>query len=172
VLYYVGSTPSGTGAPTAPTAAGTYCVLASFAGSTDYLPAALTPLAFHIKQAKPTVQVTDAGGTYTGNPFTAAATVAGVVAGVDTTPASSLEGTGLTLLYYAGSSAYGTGSPTAPSAVGTYTVVASFAGSTDYAAAHSNAVTFKISAASTKSAVTMSTANAALHDAALLKLLS
>jgi hypothetical protein len=94
-----------------------------------------------VSQAKPTVS--DADGTYNGNAFSATATVAGVVAGVDTTPASTLEGVTPTLTYYQGTYATLaalntalagglTGSSTAPSLPGSYTVVASFAGSTDY----------------------------------------
>src|SRR5207244_3289257 len=81
-----------------------------------------------------------------GSPFPAAATVAGVIPGLDATPAATLEGVGLTLTYFAGTSATGTPLPGAPSAVGTYTALASFAGSADYAAA-SATVTFTIQAA-------------------------
>ena len=83
----------------------------------------------------PTVTVTDAGGTYTGNPFPATALVNGQ---------ASLEGVSPTLAYYVGSTATGTPSSTAPTAVGTYTVVATFPGSPDYLAASSNPVTFSI----------------------------
>jgi cyclophilin family peptidyl-prolyl cis-trans isomerase len=92
----------------------------------------------------PTVSVSDADGTYNGSAFTATATVTGV-SGV---PGSSLEGVSPTLLYYAGSDTSGTGSASAPVDVGTYTVVASFAGSTDYSAAQSQPVTFTIAQAS------------------------
>ena len=105
-----------------------------------------------IAQATPTVTVTDAGGVYNGSAFPAVAKVAGV----DAVPAASLEGVTPTLTYYVGPTATGTGTATAPSALGTYTVVASFAGSTDYAAAQSSPVTFSIfsiAAASTKTAV-------------------
>ena len=61
-----------------------------------------------IAPATPTVSVTDAGDTYNGQPFPATATVAGVVAGVDNTPSATLEGIGLSLAYYAGSTASGT----------------------------------------------------------------
>ena len=81
------------------------------------------------------VTVTDAGGTYTGNPFPATALVNGQ---------ASLEGVSPTLAYYVGSTATGTPSSTAPTAVGTYTVVATFPGSPDYLAASSNPVTFSI----------------------------
>ena len=45
----------------------------------------------------------DAGGTYNGSAFAATATVAGVLAGVDSTPAATLEGVVPTLSYYGGS---------------------------------------------------------------------
>jgi fibronectin-binding autotransporter adhesin len=89
----------------------------------------------------PTLTVTDAGGTFSGSPFPATATFTGP--GI-TTPVSTLEGVAPTFTYYTGTSATGTGSSAAPSAVGTYTVVGSFAGSTDYAAVQSAPVTFSI----------------------------
>jgi hypothetical protein len=81
-----------------------------------------------ITPATPVVAVTDAGGTFAGTPYPASATITGVsgVSGI------SLEGVSPSLMYYVGSPATGTGSHTAPSAVGTYTVVASFPGSADY----------------------------------------
>ncbi len=53
-------------------------------------------------------------GSYTGLPFVATATVAGVVAGVDDTPSSSLEGTPVVITYYPGTDTSGPGSTTAP----------------------------------------------------------
>ena len=103
-----------------------------------------------IGKATPTVSVSDAGGTYNGSSFTATATVAGV----DGISGSSLEGISPTLLYYPGSDASGTGSTSAPIAAGTYTVVVSFAGSKDYAAALSQPVTFTISKAAPTVTVT------------------
>ncbi len=91
----------------------------------------------------PTVTVSDAGGTYNGSAFSATATVAGV----NGSSGSTLEGVTPTLLYYAGSSATGTGSATAPTDAGTYTVVASYAGSSNYTTAQSQAVTFTIATA-------------------------
>ncbi len=128
LTYYAGSTATGTPLAGAPTTAGTYTVVASFAGSTDYNSASSSPVTFTIAKATPTVSVSDAGGTYNGNPFPATDSVTGVsgVAG------SNLEGTGLTLTYYSGSTATGTPLSGAPVHAGTYTVVASFAGSTDY----------------------------------------
>jgi ELWxxDGT repeat protein len=83
----------------------------------------------------PTVTVSAAGGTFNGSPFAATATVNG---------GSSLEGVSPTLTYYAGSSAAGTPLAGAPVSAGTYTVVASFAGSTDYTSASSAPLTFTI----------------------------
>ena len=93
-----------------------------------------------ITQAMPSVSVSHAGGIYNGSPFPATATVTDV-SGV---PASSLEDVGLTMTYYVGTSVSGSGSADAPSAAGTYTVVASFAGSVNYTAAQSAPITFTI----------------------------
>ena len=146
LTYYAGSTAKGTQLAGAPSAAGMYTVVASFAGSTDYLPATSAPTTFTISKATPTVTVTDAGGTYTGSAFPATGTVAGVVTGTggDSTPAATLETVGLTYTYYLGAFATGTPLGSAPSTDGTYTVVASFAGSADYFAALSVAKTFQI----------------------------
>jgi hypothetical protein len=96
-----------------------------------------------VMKATPTISVSDAGGTFDGGPFPAAATIAGVLPGVDDRPSSSLEGVSPTLTYYAGSSPSGSPLAGAPSAPGTYTVLASFAGSADYGAASASA-TFTI----------------------------
>jgi uncharacterized repeat protein (TIGR01451 family) len=108
----------------------------------------LAGLPVTVSQATPTVSVSDAGGTYNGNSFAATDSVAGVVAGVDSTPAGTLEGVTPTLTYYAGTYTLATlpasgGSSTAPTAVGNYTVVSSFAGSTDYSSSQALA-TFSI----------------------------
>ncbi len=133
--------------PAHPARLGTYTVVANFPGSTDYTSATSTPTTFTISQATPTVTVSDAGGTYNGSTFPATALVAGVVSGVDNTPASSLETISPTLTYYAGSSATGPTLAGAPIVAGTYTVVASFSGSTDYTSASSSPVTFTITQA-------------------------
>ncbi len=141
LTYYAGGTATGTPLSGAPTAAGTYTVLAAFAGSSDYLPAT-NQATFTIARASPTVVVSDAGGTFSGSPFSATDSIAGV--GV---PAgSTLEGVGLTLTYYAGGTATGTPLAGAPAAAGTYTVAAAFAGSTDFLAGSSQA-TFTIAQA-------------------------
>ena len=100
-----------------------------------------------VEPAMPTVSVIDAGGPYNGTPFPATATVAGVVPGVDNTPEFSLEGVTPSVTYYPGSIASGTPLGGAPTLAGTYTVVANFAGSPDYASSTAQA-TFTITTAS------------------------
>ncbi|HEY7328508.1 MAG TPA: PxKF domain-containing protein, partial [Gemmataceae bacterium] len=75
-----------------------------------------------IAPVTPTVTVSDAGGTYNGNPFPAT----GKAVGVDGTTAVSGS---FTYAYYAGTSTTGTSSATAPTDAGTYTVVATFSSS-------------------------------------------
>jgi hypothetical protein len=134
--YTLATLPSSGGSSTAPSAAGSYTVVAAFAGSADYsVGSALA--AFSIGKATPAVSVSDAGGTYTGSAFGASASVAGVVSGVDSTPAASLEGVSLALTYYSGTYTLATlpssgSSSAAPTAAGSYTMLASFAGSADY----------------------------------------
>ena len=117
----------------APTQAGSYTVLASFPGSTDYTNASGLA-SFAIAQATPSVNVSDASGGYTGSAFTATADVTGVIGPA----APTLEGVTPSLTYYSGTytdTAQLNGlTPlvTAPSQLGSYTVLASFPGSTDY----------------------------------------
>ena len=70
LTYYSGTSATGTALSGAPTTAGTYTVLASFAGSTDYT-SGTASTTFTISQATPTVSVTDSGGTYNGAAFAA-----------------------------------------------------------------------------------------------------
>ena len=116
-------------------------MVASFPGSTNYTIASSSPLTFTIGRATPQIAVSDSGGMYTGSSYQATTTMTGVSGPA----ASSLEGVTPTLVYYLGSSATGASSSTAPSTAGNYTVVASFAGSTDYNSANSLPVTFTIS---------------------------
>ena len=88
-----------------------------------------------VAQTTPSLVVTDAGGTYDSSPFAATATIAGTITGVDDSPASSLQGVTPTVTYYVGSGTSGTELSGAPTTAGTYTVLASFAGSTDYTSA-------------------------------------
>ncbi len=97
-----------------------------------------------ITPATPVVTESAAGGTYTGTPLAATATVTGV----SSTATPDLEDVTPTLTYFAGSGTSGTNlGSTAPSAAGTYTVVARFPGSADYAPAQSKPATFTIAPA-------------------------
>ncbi len=97
-----------------------------------------------VTPATPKVTVSDPSGTYTSAPIAAMATIAGV--GGSAMP--NLEGIKPTLAYYTGSGTSGMDlGSAAPSAAGTYTVVARFPGSADYAAAQSTPVTFVIAPA-------------------------
>jgi hypothetical protein len=129
VSQLIGATPL----PAAPSGAGSYTVVARFPGSADYVP--VQALAnFTVAQATPMVTVNDAGGTYNGTAYTAAAGVTGVSGA----SGSTLESIGLTISYYAGT--YTTAGqlarltplPGGPSTAGAYTVQAKFAGSADY----------------------------------------
>jgi hypothetical protein len=105
---------------------------------------AFTDSALTITPATPLVSASDQGRTYTGTPIASTATVTGV-----TGPAGpSLEGVTPTLTYYAGTGIVGADlGSAAPAGVGTYTVVASFPGSADYAPAVSQPATFAIAPA-------------------------
>ncbi len=133
--------------------AGNYSLSASYAAQGVYLGSSNTG-ALLVNKASPLIGVTDANGTYNGSAFAATATVAGVVNGVDSTPASSLENVTPTLAYYVGNTAAGTSTSTAPIQAGTYTVQAYFPGSADYGSGYSNAVTFTIGQASAMIAIT------------------
>ncbi len=150
LAYYSGTSASGTALGGAPATAGTYTVLASYPGSTDYASGSKS-VTFTIAPATPRVTVADGGGAYNGAAFAASDRVAGL----NGTPVTSLEGVTPSLTYYSGTSVSGTGSSSAPSTVGTYTVLASFAGSTDYGTA-SASTTFTI----TKTAPTVTVTDA------------
>ena len=121
------------GAPVYP---GTYTVVASFASNDPNFPNVSSQVTFSITQATPALTLSAPGSTYDGQPFAATATVAGVVAGVDNSAGASLESVPITLSYYTAS---GTPLNGPPVDAGTYTVVASFAGSYDYTAASKSA---------------------------------
>jgi hypothetical protein len=123
--------------------AGAHSISATYNGDSDFSSSsAATPVPVTVEQAPPTVVVTDPGGSYTGSPVAATATVTGVGGA----PGSSLEAVSLTLTYYAGTSATGTPLAGAPITVGTYTVLAAFPGSADYTSA-AKSKTFAISRA-------------------------
>jgi hypothetical protein len=129
LTYYAGTGATGTALSGAPTSAGTYSVEASFAGSIDYTTAAAS-ITFTVNRAGSTVSVTDLGGMYDGSAFPAAGIVAGI--GTQSTPSASLEGVTPNFVYYSGAIATGSALSGVPTTAGTYTVLASFSGSTDY----------------------------------------
>ena len=90
--------------------------------------------AYELELPIPVVNVVDNGGSYTGSPFVATATVNGQ---------SSLERVTPTLDYQLADGTLQHLGPNAPINVGTYLVIANYAGSTDYAAA-SDAIFFEI----------------------------
>ncbi|MGH2918574.1 MAG: MBG domain-containing protein, partial [Solirubrobacteraceae bacterium] len=127
--YFSGSSAgtAGTGTATAPTNAGTYTVRASFAGNGNYNGDSAVKT-ITIDKAAATVKITWATPqTYNTSTHPATATVDGVGGDVNLSPAATLE-------YFSGSTAgtAGTGTTTAPTNAGTYTVRASFAGNGNY----------------------------------------
>ncbi len=155
--YYAGTTASGTPLPGAPSAVGTYTVVATYTSTDpDYTDAQSDPVTFTISPstpypATPTVTAIEGSGTYTGQPFAATGLATGI-------GGEGVSGS-FTFTYYDGSTVSGTGSTVAPTNVGTYTVVAAFTSSDpDYTDAESQPATFTISAATTSTTVSASAA--------------
>jgi hypothetical protein len=128
--YFAGTSATGTPLPGAPTEAGTYTVLASYAGSTDYLPATQTAT-FTIARATPNVVINASNALFNGSPQPAAALVFGVPNG--STPGAA------TLTYFTGTDTTGTPLNGPPAATGTYTVQAVYNGNSDYLPFYSTA---------------------------------
>ena len=108
------------------TNAGTAHASASFAGDANHTGSSDSST-FTIDKADATVNLTWADATYNGNPHPASATVTGPVASDNPIGSPAVSFT-----YYSGPTATGTGSATAPTNAGTWTVVASFAGNGNY----------------------------------------
>ncbi len=132
------------GSANLPTEAGTYSVVASFAGDSNYLPASANAT-LTITKATPSVSAASATVVYDGAAHTLAGSVTGV-GGVDLgSPAFTYNG-----------------AMDAPVNAGSYAVIASFAGNANYVAASANA-TLTI----TRAAATVTVADAAFtFDAA------
>ncbi len=109
-----------------------------------------------VLRAAPTMVVSDGGGLYNGSPFAAAVTIAGI----DGTAGPSLEGISPALTYYAGTSATGTPLSGPPAGAGTYTAIAAFPGSVNYAPTQSAPVTFTIAPVGTTVWLATSSASA------------
>jgi hypothetical protein len=123
--------------------------------TTDYAPAASTST-INVEKATPTLNVSAPCGVYNGYPFAASVTIEGIThsaeIGEDVTPI---------LTYYIGSSASGMSlGSTPPTDVGTYTVVANVAGTTDYVSTQSSPSTFTIVRGSAAIALTSSVSSA------------
>ncbi len=157
--FFSGSTATGTPLPAAPIDAGTYTVVANFPGSTDYLASTSTSATFTITKGTPTISLSAPGGAFNGSTIAALVKIAG--GGRDNSPANSLEGVTPTLTYYAGSGTSQTSlGATPPTDAGAYTVVASFAGSVDYAAFQSAPIAFTIGQGTPTIAITSSLGSA------------
>ena len=124
LVYYLGTTASGTSLAGAPVNAGTYTVRASFAGNTNYTDKTADKT-ITIEKATPTITITWANSTYDTNPNPATVVVDGVGGEANLSPAA-------TSAYYAGPDASGTPLGSAPVNAGTYTVEAKFAGNDNY----------------------------------------
>ncbi len=127
--------------------AGVYHLVASALPSgnpwSNLITGGATSTSITINQIKPTVSVTDASNFYNGSPFAASATITPN----DGLPSNELDGVPLTYTYYVGIGNGGTDlGSRAPKDAGTYTVYASYAGTTNYASA-SNYTTFTITPA-------------------------
>ncbi len=157
----VAGNPSYSPAPGSFVAAGTdqtLSVMFTPSDSVDYSTVTATTT-ITVNKATPTLNLSDSGGHYTGNPFPASVTITG--AGNDTSAASSLDGVTPTLTYYVGSGTSGTALGAAPpTATGTYTVVASFAGAANYLPVQSTPVSFTITVGDPTVELTSSTSSA------------
>ncbi|WP_165219391.1 Ig-like domain repeat protein [Aquisphaera insulae] len=115
-------------------------VLFTPADTADYAPVSATAR-IDVVKAVPGLGVSAEEGTYDGG--THAATYS--LGGTHGAPAIDLEGVAPTLTYYAGPTISGTNlGASPPTHAGTYTVVASFAGSANFAAVQSAPATFTI----------------------------
>ncbi len=110
-----------------------------------YYTTATASTTFTVTKATPILDVTASSGSFDGTAFPASATIVGAIEGVDNTPAPRLDNIAPTLSYYEGLGTAGISLGSAPpSAPGTYTVVAAFAGDANYQAVVSAPVTFTI----------------------------
>jgi hypothetical protein len=98
----------------------------------------------NVGKATPKFQLTAPDGSFTGEPFPASVMIG--ESGQGNSFSASLGDVTPTLTYFSGSGISGMNlGSTAPTTPGTYTVVAGFAGSAEYAAVQSSPVTFTIS---------------------------
>ncbi len=93
-------------------------VTATYSGSNGFTGSSSGPVAVSVQKATPTVTAIDPGGPYTGTPYTATFTAKGF-------DGSNVTGTA-TFTYYQGAGTSGPVLASAPTNIGTYTVVATF----------------------------------------------
>jgi hypothetical protein len=116
-----------------------------------------------VDKALPILYLSDPGGTFDGSPYPASVTIG--VSGSGNAPSNSLGGAVPTLTYYVGPNTTGESlGSTPPAGAGTYTVVASFAGTDDYSSIQSAPVSFMIQAASSRITLTSSASAAVFGE--------
>jgi hypothetical protein len=130
LTYYSGTTATGSQLSGAPSAAGTYTVQAAYAASSNYNGSTNTKT-ITISKAASSTTANWSNSTFSGTPNSATGSVSGVGS-----PAANLGSP--TFTYYSGPIATGTPLGGAPTNAGTYTVVASFAGNTNYNSSSDN----------------------------------
>ncbi len=128
------------GSPNLPVNAGTYAVDASFPGDNNYVPVSNSLQSVVIAQATPTLNLTGVTSTYDGEPQPASFTITGV---------NGDNLTSLVTLTY-------NGSASVPVNAGTYAVVASFPGDTDYVPVNNSSQSVVINASATTTTLTSS----------------
>jgi hypothetical protein len=143
VAYYSGTATSGTALSSLPVNAGTYTVVASYGGDSNYA-AAQTSVTFTINRAPTTTTLPSPPASIVANGTTSVTSwVTATVTGIAGAPAPS----GLpTFTYYSGPSATGTPLTSSPTTAGTYTVVANYGGNSNYLPSSASA-TFTINPA-------------------------
>ena len=140
--FYNGSSATGTPLASLPLNAGTYTVRASYGGDSNYAALTSRAVTFTINQATATMQLASPPSTITYDGLSDVTTwVKATLTGPTAAPAPSGC---ITYTYYSGTTATGTALSTAPISAGTYTVVANYAGNSNYRSGQSAPVTFTI----------------------------
>ena len=133
ILYYTGDSVSGIGSTQPPVQAGTFTVLALYAGDSNYQPGQSAPLTFTIIRATPTVALPTPPASIVANGTTQV--TAWVVPTLTGAPGAPAPSGAVTLTYYSS----GVALPGSPTTAGAYTVIASYAGNSNYGPASASA---------------------------------
>ncbi len=159
IEYFSGSSITGTPLAAAPTVPGNYTVVATYAGDSHYAAELSNAVTFTINKAAATVTLAAGPGTVK---YDGTSDVTNWVKGFVTGISGAAMATGtVTPVYYGGTTATGTPLSSSPINVGTYTVVGSYSGDSNYAASFSAPITFIISA--TTGATTLNLTGAAFY---------